>query len=830
MSVKKLIPILLFALLFKTVMAVPQNNNDNRLILGSGDTIQIQALALSDISIKIEEISLSISKINTRLKNNSELEKIDSIVSQITPLLESEQKEILAEIEQLSTREIEDVTRQWNAHIKELKTYQEKLTNQTKKLGDDKEFVTISIKTWEYTHKTIKEQKGPKEILERITSEIKELNSFEKEIRNKLNRISKIQNRITDLILLSDKVIGMLEVQQLNWQSEFLKQDSPVIWAKSDTLAADTTAKEKKISVTLGKNTQSIKEYFSGNTDRLYLQLIILVLLTFLFYKYNRKLQGIEIAEDDNRMQKVRFFAKHYFSSVLLFTLIISIWIHPDRPRPVNELFVLVLLVPSIYLYEKILTSKLKRYILPIIIIFLLDELQLFFEFSESFYRFVLLIKALVPMWLLYMMVHPKKAIRLELKGKWWDFVFKTAYIFLALSVISLFANIFGYINLAILFSRVVTLGILFGIMLSLTVGIIVSLLVMIFQSKFMKGSNLVKNHQQLIEKRILLFLQLYALFLWLKAMLSTLGAKSLFSNWLTSIMESSLKIGSVTISFGGFINFFIVIIVAYLLAKIFKVVLEEELFPRIKLPRGVPGAISLVVRYFIIGWGIYVALESAGIDLSSFGLLAGALGVGIGFGLQNIVANFISGLILTFERPIQTGDTIEVGTLMGDVKSIGVRASTIQTFDGSEVIVPNSNLITHEVINWTLSDRKRRRDIEISAAYGTNPRKVLEIIRNVATDHPSVIKNPGVWATFEGFGESSLNFKVRFWVSFDIGLTVKSEVAMSIYDAFEEAGIRIPFPQQDLHIKSFDPTVQKTIFPGVKKKNDEGDEGDEDK
>ncbi len=817
MSVKKLISFLLFFVLLNTALAVPQNKNENTVVLGSGDTIQIQALALSDISLKIEETSLSLNKINTRLKDNSELKAIDSIVSQKKPLLETDKKEVLEEIEQYSTREIEDVTRKWDTHIKELKTYQEKLTKQTKKLEDDNEFIIISIRTWEYTHITIKEQKGPKETLERITSEIKELNSFEKKIRNKLNRISKIQNNITDLILLSEKLIRQMENEHMNWQSEFLKQDSPAIWVKSDTIAADTTAKEKRISVTLGKNTQLIKEYFSGNTDRLYLQLIILVLLTFLFYKYNRKLQGIEIAEDDSRMQKVRFFAKHYFSSVLLLTLILSIWIHPDRPRAVNELFVLVLLIPSIYLYEKILTTKLKRYIIPIIIIFLLDELQLFVEFSESFYRFVLLIKALVPMWLLYMMVHPKKAIRFELKGKWWVFAFKTAYIFLVLSVISLFANIFGYTNLAMLFSRVVTLGILFGIMLSLTVGIIVSLLIMMFQSKFMKGSNLVKNHQQLIEKRVLLFLQLYALFLWLKAILNTLGAKNLFSNWVTSIMESSWDIGSTSISFGGIINFFMVIIAASIIAKIIKGLLEEELFPRISLPRGVPGAISMLVRYFIIGWGLYVALDSAGVKMSSLGLLAGALGVGIGFGLQNIVANFISGLILAFERPIQTGDTIEVGTLMGDVKEIGVRASTIKTFDGSEVIVPNSNLITHEVTNWTLSDRRRRRDIEISAAYGTNPRKVLEIIRNIATDHPSVIKNPGVWATFEGFGASSLNFKVRFWVSFDIGLTVKSEVAMNIYDAFEEAGIRIPFPQQDLHIKSFDPTVQKTIFPGVK-------------
>jgi len=466
---------------------------------------------------------------------------------------------------------------------------------------------------------------------------------------------------------------------------------------------------------------------------------------------------------------------------------------------------------------------------IPVIILFLLEEFQLFIEIDESYNRILLLIESLVPLWLLYMIIREQKSTHNELQGKWWNFVFRTAYVFLVLSLVSFFANIFGFSNLAFLFSEVVTYGILIGIMLSLAVGIVMGLLIILFQSKLLKELNLVKNHQQLIEKRISLFVQLYALFLWLRSIVTALGGRSAVSNWFATIMDSSLKIGSSSISFGGIINFFMVIIAASIFSKILKGLLEEEIFPRIELPRGVPGAISMVVRYFIIGWGIYIALESTGMEMSKLGLLAGALGVGIGFGLQNIVANFISGLILAFERPIQAGDTIEVGTLMGDVKTIGVRASIIKTFDGSEVIVPNSNLISHEVVNWTLSDRKRRRDIAVSVAYGSDPREVLAIIKKIAGDHPSVIKNPGPWATFEGFGESSLNFKIRFWVSFDIGLTIKSEVAMSIYDAFEEAGIRIPFPQQDLHIKSFESNIEEKLITKPKKKNRKKDPDNED-
>jgi len=290
------------------------------------------------------------------------------------------------------------------------------------------------------------------------------------------------------------------------------------------------------------------------------------------------------------------------------------------------------------------------------------------------------------------------------------------------------------------------------------------------------------------------------------------------------SLLESSWTIGTTTISVGTIISVILVIVITTVVVRLVKVLLEKELFPRIRLSRGVPGAISMIIRYTIVGFGFYFVLSAAGIDLGKFGLIAGALGVGIGFGLQNIVFNFIAGLVLAFERPIQVGDVIEVGTLMGTVTSIGVRSSNVKTYDGSEVIVPNGNLISKEVINWTLSDRKKRRVIPVSVAYGSDPHKVLEILLGAANDHVNVLDTPAPWATFDGFGESSLDFKIRFWAPLDIGMTTMSQVAMSIYDALEKAGINIPFPQQDVYIKSIekdytDVTEQKFNTPGFDKK-----------
>jgi len=184
---------------------------------------------------------------------------------------------------------------------------------------------------------------------------------------------------------------------------------------------------------------------------------------------------------------------------------------------------------------------------------------------------------------------------------------------------------------------------------------------------------------------------------------------------------------------------------------------------------------------------------------------MAGALGLGIGFGLQNIISNFISGLILIFERPIQNNDVVEVGPLMGTVKKIGVRSSHVLTFDGAEVVVPNSNLISNEVINWTLSDNVKRVEIKIGTAYGTDLQVVTDVLKEVAQAHKLILKEPAPLALFDAFGNSALEFRLLYWVPVEFGIISKSEISISVYNRFKELGITIPFPQRDLNFKKED-------------------------
>jgi small-conductance mechanosensitive channel len=219
----------------------------------------------------------------------------------------------------------------------------------------------------------------------------------------------------------------------------------------------------------------------------------------------------------------------------------------------------------------------------------------------------------------------------------------------------------------------------------------------------------------------------------------------------------------------------------------------------------GLRETIGSATRLVIIVIGSIVIIQSAGIDLSALSLLAGALGVGIGFGLQNITDNSISGLIILFEKPIKVGDRIEVGDVNGDVLSISVRATTILTNDNISIIVPNSEFISKQVINWSHNDRNIRFRIPVGVSYNEDPEKIKAILLSVANDEAHVLKKPEPQVIFDGFGDSSLDFMLAVWTNSYIARPriLKSNLYFEIFKRFKEAGVEIPFPQRDIHIRS---------------------------
>lgn len=315
-----------------------------------------------------------------------------------------------------------------------------------------------------------------------------------------------------------------------------------------------------------------------------------------------------------------------------------------------------------------------------------------------------------------------------------------------------------------------------------------------------------VKRHFQVVENTVGRVLFWIGFLLWFFNSLRAFTLREPFIAWVESILQHEWNFGDITISVGAVALFLISVWGAVMISRVIRFVLENDVLPRVGLPRGVPSTISMMLHYGIVSLGFLIALAAVGIDLSQISIVVGALGVGIGFGLQNVVNNFISGLILVFERPINVGDTVEFGTNIGQVTRIGLRSSVVRSFQGAEMIVPNGNLIASEVINWTLSDQKRRIDLPIGVAYGTDPQSVIDLLAAKIDELDYIDKEPSPWVTFEQFGDSSLDFKIRCWTDADRWLASKSALAIEINNALKAADITIPFPQRDVHLYPTEP------------------------
>jgi small-conductance mechanosensitive channel len=229
--------------------------------------------------------------------------------------------------------------------------------------------------------------------------------------------------------------------------------------------------------------------------------------------------------------------------------------------------------------------------------------------------------------------------------------------------------------------------------------------------------------------------------------------------------------------------------------------ILAQEIFPRFHMPRGVPDALELLARYGVLLFGFLLALISAGVNLSQITLALSALGVGIGFGLQNIVNNFVCGLILVFEHPIQVGDFVEVGGHFGKVQRIGFRSSSLDTLDGGSVIIPNSELIGTRVMNWSLSGQLRRITLRVPVPAATDPKLIVDMLQTAARNLPDVVSFPVPSAALERLEDGSMKFILRCWTQTTKYESVGFNLTLAINNAFQQAGIQIPNAQSDVYL-----------------------------
>lgn len=352
------------------------------------------------------------------------------------------------------------------------------------------------------------------------------------------------------------------------------------------------------------------------------------------------------------------------------------------------------------------------------------------------------------------------------------------------------------------------------------------TIVVLIFMFVFMKmikagieigfnmlSKRLLSGSQKLISntvKRFSLFVNVFIVLFALLPRLSVIwGVYESIPIALDSIVNLGFNIGEVTISLGLIITAISVLYGSYILSTIIEMFIMSDALEKDKLDKGTRLSISQLIRYFLMFFGFLLAIASLGFNLTNFTIVLSALGVGIGFGLQGVVNNFVSGLILLFERPVREGDTIELQGDWSEIKKIGLRATRVMTFDQSDVIIPNSELVYNQVTNWTLSNRRRRLKIPVGVAYGSDVELVMKLLVDVAKENDNLLKSYQPIVLFRSFGDSTLNFELRVLAKDALNsISVESNLLAEIDKIFRENNIEIAFPQLDLHVRTVDKSI----------------------
>jgi small-conductance mechanosensitive channel len=699
-------------------------------------------------------------------------------------------------VSRASLRELEDLQRSWGRLGDQSRGWQNTVLTHSRQLDGFVAELDQRREIWRTTQQAARTVEYPESVRAMIRESLSNIAETRAKIIDERRDLLQLQNSILEVrTSVAEGVADTESAIDHQWSQLFSFASAPlwsVIARVSPSQLVSTIAGQFR------SDRRELAEYLSQERRLLLLDLLFLV-LAFSLLTVLRKELSAEIQVDG--LKKITHILNRPLASALLVAALLSSLLHSQAPTAWFKLLTLLVVIALIRLLPGLLPAKLVPLLWVFLALRLIDGLtDSFPEASEAgrlltFSTTVLSGLLLVWFW---------KSLDC-CQDRFWLVLFRAGIWLSALLLgVALLANLFGGVSLAGVLSSGVLRIVLAGTILWAAHLVIRAALMVLLQTRFARRSRVIRLYSDLIQRRISWIVGFALTLYWLFAALSIFLLERSFMGDLLRFSTSPLTVGELSVSIADVVIFVLSVWFSFALARLVTFLLDEDVIPRLTLHRGVGATISRLSYYAVLLVGFLIALSAAGLGLDRFTVIIGAFGVGIGFGLQNIVNNFVSGLILLFERPIQIGDKVQVGELLGEVTKIGTRASTLRTFEGSEVIVPNGDLISGQVINWTLSDLQRRVEVTVGVAYGTDPEKVLQLLLDVAKAHEQVLPKPDSQALFMGFGESSLDFSLRVWIAdFDKGFRVRSDLAVAVNRALAEAGIEIPFPQRDLHIRS---------------------------
>jgi small-conductance mechanosensitive channel len=698
------------------------------------------------------------------------------------------------------TRSVQEVNRalsDWAKGQAEIDQWEKEIAGKWQEIAASQREVEQILATWKETQAAGKNKVLPKAVLQKVAEVLKEATNVDSLIRDQTTGLLKLQNQVSERRKVLADIRKRIEQARAELGQDLFALDSPPLWEALFSTGVSTPV-ATALSESGSRIVDGAKEFSEDYRNHLFFHVALFLAAMAVLYLIRRALTPESAARKDFS-SAVELLARP-FSSAFLFVLLLTPLLYPKAAVDLLRAAAALTVFPVIRLVSAATPTRWHRGIYLLVAFYLVEILREALPEDWLLRRLLLLAIAVTAfgseVWLCRLW---KEAIALLAgKGRAVLILLRLAAVLLAVSI---GANLVGNLSLAELLTSATLRSGYSALLMFIVAHLLTAVTTLGLQTHAARLSLSVREHGELLATRFSKFIRLAALAGWVTLSLYVFGLLGGFYTGGANFLTARWKIGATEVALQDLVTFFLVFFVALLISRMLRFVLTEEIFPRIRMPRGVPGALELLSRYGVLLLGFLIALAAAGVDFSKVTLLISALGVGVGFGLQNLVNNFVSGLILVFEHPVQVGDTVEVGSFQGKVTKIGFRASVVQTIEGADVIIPNGELVGSRVINWSLSDRLRRISISVSAAYGSDPARVIDILLGIARKHPAVLAEPAPIAVLDRFGDSSLDFTLLCWTYIDKFFLVRGELTIAINNGFKEAGIEIPFPQRDLHV-----------------------------
>ena len=695
--------------------------------------------------------------------------------------------------------DLDSLYARWRGFAKDFDGWAKLLKQRLSSLDQHRSQLIHRSGVWEATAAAAREVSAPGELRTQISRVQDSLKTTAVALRKSRDQALGLQKRV---IALRERVSGGLDelaVARNEVLSHIARRNEPPLWALAPN---DLDLAQRDFASAYQDAHEGIVDYAKRDSKLIWMHVFLIAMVVWASWMA-RIWMGRPPLKGTRPIPEA---LTHPTAAGLVLGLSAAMWIYSGAPPRLIWGLSLLTLPFLLFVLRSLLPTSLGRPVIGLVVLVLLDFTRRVLMDFEILSRSLLTAEAamvLVGLILLRrpgqlaQVPRPESLIWIHVLGGW-------LHLALFGAAISFVGAIFGWTSLADLLLTVLVIGTFVGAVLFTAVRVTEAIAEASTYSGKFDRIRILRNHRPTFLRILSRIVRLTGFATWIVWVLRNLALEESVRTLLTTILGAPLGYGSLQITLGGLSAFGFTLWISWELARFISVFLEDEIFTRVSLPRGVPFALSKMSHYTVLVLGFIAAIAALGFEIGNLALLVSALGVGIGFGMQSMVNNFISGLILLFERPIKVGDLVSLDQLLGSVTRIGIRSSTIRTFDGADVIVPNGDLISNRVTNWTLADTRRRIALPVGVRYGTPARRVIELLEETARAHPAVLEEPAPYGIFTAFGDSALEFELRVWTESADALTiVRSDLAVGIQDALAAAGIEVPFPQRDLHLKT---------------------------